>query len=85
VLALAVVRVSNSPISGESFDPKADPTMGLPWRSQMTAIAKLLSFTFPRDQVENDAFKTIIIFCGVGLVISLLLAINGLDMSAGFF
>jgi hypothetical protein len=51
----------------------------------MTAIAKLLWFTFPGDQVEIEAFKTIIIFCGVGLVISLLLAINGLDMSAGFF
>jgi hypothetical protein len=59
--------------------------MGLPWRSQMTAIAKLLSFTFPGDQVAIEALKTIIIFCGVGLVISLLLTINGLDMSAGFF
>jgi hypothetical protein len=51
----------------------------------MTAIAKLLSFIFPGNQVEIETLKTIIIFCGVGLVVSLLLVINGLDMSAGFF
>jgi tRNA A37 threonylcarbamoyltransferase TsaD len=55
-------------------------------RSQMTAIARVLSRAFPRTNVEFETLKTIALFCGVGLVVSLLLAAtNGLDMSAGFF
>jgi hypothetical protein len=51
----------------------------------MTAIAKVLSRAFPATQIEIETLKTVIMFCGVGLVVSLLMATYGLDMSAGFF
>jgi hypothetical protein len=52
----------------------------------MTAIARVLSRAFPATSIEVETLKTIALFCGVGLVVSLLLAAtNGLDMSAGFF
>jgi hypothetical protein len=51
----------------------------------MTAIARALSRAFPGTHVDIETLKTIAIFCGVGLVLSLLLATNGLDMSVGFF
>lgn len=50
----------------------------------MTAIAKMFS-RVSGTNVDAEIFKTIVIFCGVGLVVSLLLAANGLDMSAGFY
>jgi hypothetical protein len=49
------------------------------------AIARILSYAFPGTDVEAETLKTIAIFCGVGLVVSLFLAANGLDISAGFF
>jgi hypothetical protein len=51
----------------------------------MTASAKALSRAFPETQVDIETLKTIAMFYGVGLVVSLLLATSGLDMSAGFF
>jgi len=51
----------------------------------MTAIARALSRAFPGTQVDIENLKTIAMFCGAGLVVSLLLATNGLDMSIGFF
>jgi hypothetical protein len=51
----------------------------------MAAIAKVLSRAFPATQIEIETLKAVIMFCGVGLVVSLLLATYGLDMSAGFF
>jgi hypothetical protein len=51
----------------------------------MAAIARVLSRAFPASQVDVETVKTILMFCGVGLVVSLLLATNGLDMSVGFF
>jgi hypothetical protein len=51
----------------------------------MAALAKVLSRAFPMSQVDVETLKTIAMFCGVGLVVALLLATNGLDMSAGFF
>jgi hypothetical protein len=47
----------------------------------MTAIAKVLSRA-TATQAEN--LQTVAIFCGVGLVASLLLLLSGLDLSAGF-
>jgi len=35
--------------------------------------------------IQVETLKAIAVFCGVGLVVSLLLATNGLDMSVGFF
>jgi hypothetical protein len=36
-------------------------------------------------QLDVETLKTIVMFCGAGLVVSLLLATGGLDLSAGFF
>ena len=52
----------------------------------MTAIARALSRAFPSTNDEIETLKTIALFCGVGLVVSLVLAAtSGLDISAGFF
>ncbi len=50
----------------------------------MTAIARALSRA-SGTPVDVETLKTIVMFCGAGLVVSLLLAANGLDISAGFF
>jgi hypothetical protein len=54
------------------------------WRSQMTAVAKVLARA-PATQGNLEALQTVAVFCGVGLVASLLLSLSGLDLSAGFF
>ncbi|HMI10746.1 MAG TPA: hypothetical protein VK567_04015 [Bradyrhizobium sp.] len=51
----------------------------------MATIARVLSLAFPVSQAEIETLKVIGTFCGVGLVVSLLLATNGLDISVGFF
>jgi hypothetical protein len=51
----------------------------------MAAIAKALGRAFPGVQVDVETLKTLAMFCGVGLLVSLLLATWGLDMSPGFF
>ena len=51
----------------------------------MAALAKVFSRAFPKSQIDVETLKTIAMFCGVGLLVSLLLATRGLDMSAGFF
>lgn len=48
------------------------------------AIAKGLSRA-PGTQVDDETLKVIVVFCGLGLVVSLLLATSGLDISVGFF
>ena len=50
----------------------------------MAAIAKALS-RFSGNQVDIETLKTIAIFCGAGLTVSLLLVSYGLDLSAGSF
>jgi hypothetical protein len=50
----------------------------------MAAIAKALS-RISGTQVEVETLKTILMFCGVGLAVSLLLVSYGLDLSPGFF
>jgi hypothetical protein len=50
----------------------------------MAAIAKILSRA-SRTEVEVETLKTIAMFCGVGLLVSLLFATYGLDLSVGFF
>ena len=55
------------------------------WRLQVAAaIARALS-CISGTELEVEALKTIAIFCGVGLLVSLLVASYGLDLSAGFF
>jgi hypothetical protein len=50
----------------------------------MTAIAKVFSGV-SGTEVAVETMKTIAVFCGVGLLVSLLFATYGLDLSAGFF
>lgn len=45
----------------------------------MAAIAKVLSRAFPATNTETETLKIIVMFCGVGLVVSLLMAAYGLD------
>ena len=51
----------------------------------MATLARVLSLAFSAGQAEIETLKVIATFCGVGLVISLLLATYGLDISVGFF
>ena len=50
----------------------------------MAAVAKVLSRA-SGTQVEFETLKTVAMFCGVGLLVSLFFATHGLDLSAGFF
>jgi hypothetical protein len=51
----------------------------------MAAIAKALSNVIPAISPDFDNLKTVAVFCGIGLSVSLILASYGLDLSAGFF
>jgi hypothetical protein len=48
----------------------------------MAAIARVLSRA---PEAQGETFQAVAIFCGVGLLASLLLLLSGLDSSAGFF
>ena len=50
----------------------------------MTAIAKVLARA-PVAEGDADTLQAVALFCGAGLVASLLLLLSGLDSSAGFF
>jgi hypothetical protein len=50
----------------------------------MAAIAKVLSRA-SGTEVDLETVKTLIMFCGVGLTVSLMFASYGLDLSPGFF
>jgi len=50
----------------------------------MANIARVLSRASGTD-VDVETLKTLVMFCGVGLFVSLLFASYGLDLSAGFF
>ena len=50
----------------------------------MAAIVASLSRATGID-TEVAMFKTVVMFCGVGLFVSLLFATYGLDLSPGFF
>jgi hypothetical protein len=50
----------------------------------MTALARILSRASGAE-VDVETLKTIAMFCGVGLFVSLLFAVYGLDLSPGFF
>jgi hypothetical protein len=49
-----------------------------------TAIAQALSRAF-RSADEFDILKQIALFCGAGLLVSLVCLTYGLDLSPGFF
>ena len=51
----------------------------------MAAVVQALSrFTFATN-IETATFKALAIFCGVGLLVSLVYISYGLDLSPGFF
>jgi hypothetical protein len=50
----------------------------------MAAIARALDHGFG-IQIDVETLKPLVIFCGSGLTVSLVLASYGLDLSAGFF
>jgi len=50
----------------------------------MTALAQALS-RVSRTEIQIDAFTAIALFCGAGLLVSLIVASYGLDLSPGFF
>jgi hypothetical protein len=59
-------------------------------RSQMTAIARVLARAFPNTSfsttsVDTGVLKLLALFCGAGLLVSLLLIIRGFDIGADFF
>ena len=49
----------------------------------MTAVAKVISRA-RETQSDVEVFQTVALFCGVGLVVSLLLLTGGLDLSTAF-
>lgn len=51
----------------------------------MVALAKVVLSRVSGTDVDVDTIKTIIMFCAVGLTVSLMCASYGLDLSAGFF
>jgi hypothetical protein len=51
----------------------------------MAAIARVLARVFPTSLPYAESFKQIVLFCAAILLVALLLATYGLDMSAGFF
>jgi len=51
----------------------------------MTAFVQAIS-RLTRTDVDVEALKTVLIFCGIGLLVSLLaIETYGLDLSVGFF
>jgi hypothetical protein len=56
----------------------------------MTAIARALARAFPNTSFSTTSFfvevlKQLALFCGAGLLVSLLMMTYGLDLGAGFF
>jgi hypothetical protein len=51
----------------------------------MTAIARAFVNAIPAISPDVEILKTVAVFCGVGLVVSLILASYGLDLGADFF
>ena len=51
----------------------------------MTAVAKALSNVIPAISPDFDNLKTVAVFCGIGLCVSLVLISSGLDLGASFY
>jgi hypothetical protein len=50
----------------------------------MAALAKMLSRA-SGVEIDTDTLKAILIFCGAGLLFSLMMMSYGIDLSPGFF
>jgi hypothetical protein len=51
----------------------------------MAAIAKVLARALTKDSLELEILKQLALFCGAGLLVSLLLLTYGVDLSPGLF
>lgn len=51
----------------------------------MAALARVLARKFPSTDLEVETLKQIALFCGAGLLVTLVLMSYGLDLSPGFF
>lgn len=51
----------------------------------MTTIARAFSRVFFSNSSEFDELKTLALFCGAGLLVTLLMLTYGIDLSPGFF
>jgi hypothetical protein len=49
----------------------------------MTAIARIMLLAFPTAPTDAEILKVVAIFSGVGLLVSLGMAISGIDLSPG--
>jgi hypothetical protein len=49
------------------------------------AIARALARRFSTTELEAETIKHLAMFCGAGLLVSLILMSYGLDLSPGFF
>jgi hypothetical protein len=50
----------------------------------MAALAKMLSRA-SGFEIDVDTLRTLLIFCGAGLLVSLMMLSYGIDLSPGFF
>jgi hypothetical protein len=51
----------------------------------MAAIVRVLARALPKKSIEIEILKQLAMFCGAGLLVSLLMLTYGLDLSAGLF
>ena len=51
----------------------------------MAAIVRVLARALPKESLEVEILKQIALFCGAGLLVSLLMLTYGLDLSVGLF
>ena len=55
------------------------------WRSLMAAIVRVFARALPKESIEIEILKQLALFCGAGLLVSLLMMTYGLDLSPGLF
>jgi hypothetical protein len=51
----------------------------------MAAIARVLARALPKTSSKIEILKQLALFCGAGLLVSLLMMTYGLDLSPGLF
>ena len=51
----------------------------------MATIVRVLARALPKTPLEIEILKQLGLFCGAGLLVSLLMMTYGIDLSVGFF
>jgi hypothetical protein len=51
----------------------------------MAALVRVLKRNFSTTELDVEILKQLAMFCGAGLLVSLILMTYGLDLSPGFF